>query len=161
MYRCRGVCAHPQGLSGREGRGGSQPPRARGMAAYAEAAPRAGAPRREPVAVVPGRGIQHGGGRRCWGRPWTYVINTNAYVGPARKTPFMMVPIINIVMLYFLAFSTWPSQRKKQASLCQDGVSHLWSENRIRVTELAVSCRFLVRRWVVYCAKWFWFRLTV
>ena len=24
----------------------------------------------------------------------------------------MVVPIVNIVMLYFLAFSTWPSQRK-------------------------------------------------
>jgi len=25
----------------------------------------------------------------------------------------MVVPIANIVMLYFLAFSTWPSQRKR------------------------------------------------
>ncbi len=24
----------------------------------------------------------------------------------------MMVPIVNIAMLYFLAFSTWPSQRE-------------------------------------------------
>jgi len=26
---------------------------------------------------------------------------------------FMVVPIVNIVMLYFLAFSTWPNQRDR------------------------------------------------
>ncbi len=38
-------------------------PRVRGMAAQAEAAPRAGAAHLEPVAVVPGSGRQRGGGR--------------------------------------------------------------------------------------------------
>ncbi len=50
--------------------GRRQPPRARGMAAHAEAAPRAGAPRRQLAAVAAGSGRQRGGGWRCWGRRW-------------------------------------------------------------------------------------------
>ncbi len=42
-------------------------PRARGMAAHAEAAPRAGSSIREPVAVAAGSG-----GQRGWGRSWGY-----------------------------------------------------------------------------------------
>ncbi len=45
-------------------RGGSQPPRARGMAAHAEAAPRAGALLRQLAAVVPGSGSERGGRSR-------------------------------------------------------------------------------------------------
>ncbi len=38
--------------------------------AQAEAAPRAGAPCRQPEAEAPGRGMQRGGRRRGWGRRW-------------------------------------------------------------------------------------------
>ena len=44
--------------------GGTQPPRARGMAAHAEAAPRAGALLRQLAAVVPGSGSERGGRSR-------------------------------------------------------------------------------------------------